>query len=145
MAHVATYLFFKDNCAAAFAFYREAFGTEYTGPIKRYGEAPPAPGQPPLPSECAQLVMHVGLPTIGNHFLMGSDTATPFCPPVTFGSNVEISLAPDTRAETERLFRALSEGGTVKMPLAEMFWGGYYASWIDRFGVLWSVNCEATH
>lgn len=59
------------------------------------------------------------------------------------GNNMYINLEPDTRAETERLFAALSVGGVVEMPLQEMFWGGYFASLVDCFGVHWMHNCAA--
>jgi PhnB protein len=59
------------------------------------------------------------------------------------GNNVFINLEPDTRAETDRLFKALSEGGKIDMPLQEMFWGGYFGSLTDRFGIRWMLNCAS--
>jgi PhnB protein len=56
-------------------------------------------------------------------------------------ATVYINLEPDTRAETDRLFNTLAEGGTVEMPLQEMFWGGYFGSLSDRFGIRWMFNC----
>jgi PhnB protein len=53
-----------------------------------------------------------------------------------------INLEPDTRAETDRLFAALAAGGTVEMALQDMFWGGYFGSLVDRFGIRWMFNCE---
>lgn len=52
-----------------------------------------------------------------------------------------ICLAQDTRSETNRLFRLLADGGKVEMPLQEMFWGAYYGSLTDKFGVQWMFNC----
>jgi PhnB protein len=48
-----------------------------------------------------------------------------------------------TRAETERLFHGLAAGGTVDMPLQDMFWGAYFGSLTDPFGVHWMFNCSA--
>jgi len=59
------------------------------------------------------------------------------------GNNVYLNLEPDTRAETEQLFARLSENGVVETPLQEMFWGGYYGSCRDQFGILWMFNCSA--
>jgi PhnB protein len=59
---------------------------------------------------------------------------------VTSGNNVYINLEPDTRPETDRLFAALAAGGAVEMPLQEMFWGGYFGSLTDRFGIRWMFN-----
>ena len=53
------------------------------------------------------------------------------------GNNVYINLEPDTRSETNRLFRLLAEGGKVETPLQEMFWDGYFGNLTDKFGVQW--------
>jgi len=57
------------------------------------------------------------------------------------GNNVFINLEPDGRAATDRLFNALSAGGKIAMPLQQMFWGGYFGSLVDRFGIHWMFNC----
>ena len=60
---------------------------------------------------------------------------------LAFGNNVHINLEPDTKAETKALFDQLSAGGVVTMPLQVMFWGAYYGSCTDKFGVHWMFNC----
>lgn len=142
MARVNTYLNFQGNTEAAFLFYRSVFGGEFTGGIRRYRDIPPMPDCPPPADAEANYVMHVELPLYGGHSLMGTDTPEAMGK-LTFGNNMSISLEPDTRAETERLFQALSEGGKIEMPLQDMFWGGYFASFTDRFGVQWMFNCMA--
>lgn len=87
------------------------------------------------------LVMHVELPIVGGLVLMGTDAPESMGFKVNFGNNVYINLEPDTREETRKLFAALSVGGKKEMELAEMFWGGYYGSCTDRFGVQWMFNC----
>lgn len=59
---------------------------------------------------------------------------------MNFGNNVPISLEPDTKEETKRLFDALSEGGTVTMELQDMFWGSYFGSCTDKFTVQWMFD-----
>jgi len=44
--------------------------------------------------------------------------------------------------ESEKLFAALAEGGTVIMPLEKTFWAERFGMLTDRFGVSWMVNCE---
>jgi PhnB protein len=73
--------------------------------------------------------------------LMGTDAPESMGFTVKAGNNMHINLEPDTRAEAERLFKGLSVGGTVDMPLQDMFWGAYYGSFTDRFGIHWMVNC----
>jgi PhnB protein len=74
---------------------------------------------------------------------MGTDAVESMGHPLVMGNNVHISLSPDSRADTERLFKALAEEGKVTMPLQDMFWGAYYGALTDRFGVHWMLNCTA--
>jgi PhnB protein len=143
MARVSTYLNFPRSTEEAFTFYKSVFGTDYAAPIARFRDIPPQPGQPPLPEADLGLVMHVALPILGGHVLMGTDAPESMGFTVTPGNNVYINLEPDTRSETDRLFRALADGGTVEMPLQEMFWGGYFGSLADRFGIRWMFNCDS--
>lgn len=141
MAKVSTYLNFSRNTEEAFRFYRSVFQTEFVTPFMRFKDGPPCPGQPPLPEADANLVMHVSLPITGGHILMGSDCPESMGHKLNTGNNVHINLEPDTRAETDRLFKALGEGGNIEMPLQDMFWGAYWGCLTDRFGVKWMFNC----
>lgn len=141
MARVSTYLNFPRQTEEAFAFYKSVFGTEFQTPIMRYGDGPGCPGMGTLPEADKNLIMHVALPILGGHVLMGSDVPESTGLRVNMGNNVYINLEPDTRTETDRLFAALSEGGQVEMAPQEMFWGDYFASFTDRFGVRWMLNC----
>ena len=143
MARVSTYLNFPRSTEQAFEFYRSVFGGEFAGGIHRFADIPPTPGQPPLPEADRQLVMHVELAILGGHVLMGTDAPESMGFKVTPGNNMFINLEPDTRGETERLFAALAQGGSVGMPLQDMFWGAYFGSLTDRFGVQWMLNCAA--
>lgn len=142
MARVSTYLNFERETETAFNFYKSVFGGEFEGPgIMRMGDVPPQEGMPPLPEADRNLVMHVELKILGGHVLMGTDVPESHGIKLVKGNNVHINLQPDTRKETERLFKALSEGGHVTMELQDMFWGDYYGSCTDKFGVNWMFNC----
>lgn len=143
MARVSTYLNFTRETEAAFTFYKEVFGTEFVAPIARMGEVPLQEGQPPISEEDKNLVLNAQLPILGGHTLMGTDAPESMGFTLNQGNNVYICLDPDTRAEADRLFGALSEGGTVEMALAEQFWGDYFGSLVDKFGVRWMINCTA--
>ena len=143
MASVSTYLNFPGNTEEAFLFYRSVFGTEFLAPgIRRMEDGPQPPGQP-LSGQARRQVLHVALPLIGGHELMGTDCVPDMGPPFVVGTNVSILLRPDSRAETGRLFAGLSEGGRVEMPLQEMFWGDYFGTLVDCFGVQWMFNCDS--
>ena len=143
MASVSTYLNFKRNTEEAFNYYRKVFGTEFVGDVSRFGDMPPTPGQPPVPEADKKLIMHITLPILGGHHIMGTDAPESMGFKLNQGNNVYINLEPDTRAETDRLFNALADGGTVEMALAEQFWGDYFGSLKDKFGTQWMFNCAA--
>ena len=143
MARVSTYLNFPRSTEAAFLFYQSIFGGEFEGGIHRFKDIPPQPGQPPMADADKALVMHVVLLMLGGHRLMGTDAPDSMGFSVKHGNNVYINLEPDTRGETDRLFKALAEGGKVEMALTEMFWGDYFGSLTDKFGVQWMFNCES--
>ncbi len=75
---------------------------------------------------------------------MGTDAPESMGFQLTQGNNVSICLQPDTRAEADALFAALSAGGAVQMPLQEMFWGDYFGSLVDQYGVQWMINCSSS-
>lgn len=143
MASVSTYLNFNGQTEEAFTFYKTVFGTDFVGNgIMRMGDVP-ASEDMPGPSEADKnLVMHVSLPILAGHLLMGSDVPAEYGQ-TTMGTNVYISLHPDTREEADRLFAALSEGGEVESAMADQFWGDYWGATKDRFGVQWMVNVSA--
>jgi PhnB protein len=143
MASVSTYLNFERDTEAAFNFYKSVFGGEFTAPgIMRMKDVPPQDGMPPLSESDKNLVMHVELRILGTHKLMGTDAPESMGFKLNKGNNVHINLEPDTREETERLFKALSQGGIVTMELQDMFWGAYYGSCTDKFGINWMFNCS---
>jgi PhnB protein len=141
MASVSTYLNFVRNTEAAFNFYKSVFGTDFIGDVMRFKDIPPSENMPPLTEADKNLVMHVTLPILGGHKLMGTDAPESLGFNVNFGNNVYINLEVDTRRETKLLFDALSKGGKVEQELQDMFWGDYYGSCIDKFGVQWMFNC----
>lgn len=141
MASVSTYLNFARSTEEAFNFYKSVFGGEFVGGISRFRDIPPSDEMPPLPEEDQNLVMHVVLPIVGGHRLMGTDAPESMGFKVNAGNNVYINLEPDTRDETKRLFDALSSGGTIEQELQDMFWGDYYGSCKDKYGVQWMFNC----
>jgi len=140
MARVSTYLNFGRSTEEAFNFYKSVFKSDFAAPVMRYKDVPAQPGQPPLAEEDGNLIMHIELPILGGHLLMGTDAPESMGFSLTAGNTVTMNLEPDTRAETERLFKALAEGGQVDTPLQEMFWGGLFGILVDRFGMRWMFN-----
>ncbi|MGQ0738431.1 MAG: VOC family protein [Bacteroidota bacterium] len=143
MARVTTYLNFPNQTEEVFNFYKSVFGTEFTEPgFRRFGDMPPQEGMPPLSDAAKNLVLHVELPITGGYLLMGSDAPEEMGFKINIGNNVYINLEPDTKEETDRLFNALSAGGEVEMPMADMFWGAYFGSCKDKYGIKWMFNFQ---
>ncbi len=136
MPKLNPYLNFDGQAEEAFNFYKSVFGGEFLGEIHRIGNAPGTEG---LPENERNRVMHIALP-IGNDLLMASDIIPSAGHRLIEGNNNHISIFPDSREEADRLFAGLSEGGEVEMPLEDQFWGDYYGSFTDKFGVKWMVN-----
>ncbi len=84
-------------------------------------------------------VMHVSLP-IGSSVLMGSDSCSAFGPPPVAGNNFSISFSAESRDEADDRFTKLSQGGHVTIPMQDMFWGAYFGSLTDQFGINWQVS-----
>jgi PhnB protein len=142
MANVSTYLNFKNNTEEAFNFYKSVFGGEFIGGISRFKDVPPAEGMPALAPEDGNLVMNIQFPITAGHLLMGSDAPESMGFKINQGNNVYICVEFDSRAETKKIYETLSSGGKIEMELQDMFWGAYYGSFTDKFGVKWMVNCN---
>lgn len=141
MARVCIYLNFQRETEEVFNFYKSIFGGEFCGGgIMRFKDIPASDKNPPLPAEELNLVMHMELPILGGHVLMGSDTPASMGFTINYGNNFYIMLEPDSRDDTHKLFAALSKDGKVGMALQDTFWGAYYGSCTDKYGIQWMFN-----
>jgi PhnB protein len=127
------YLLFKGNCEEAFKFYEKCLGGKIEAMIPHAG----TPAEQHVSPEWRNKIMHARL-VVGNAVLMGSDAPLDkFEEPKGFS----VSLNTNDPAEAERLFHALEQGGTVKMPIQQTFWSPRFGMLVDRFGIPWMVNC----
>lgn len=134
-----TYLTFEDNCQDAFNLYKEIFGGEFST-VMKFSDIPPGEDFKYDEDEKDKL-LHISMPIGKDSYLMGSDTPKSVNSKLQQGNNCALSLDTHCRSETERIFKALSEGGSITMPLEDTFWGAYYGKCIDRFGIHWQLNC----
>ena len=140
MASINPYLNFSGTCEEAFHFYHGVFGGDPPA-FSRFSEMPvEGDGEHQMSEAEANLIMHASL-AISDSVLMGSDRPTAMGP-TTSGNNVHVSVMTTGKEETTRIFNGLAEGGTVTMPLDEMFWGAMFGMLIDKYGVQWMVNGE---
>ena len=131
---VQPYIFFDGRCEEALDFYRGALGAEITM-LMRYQDAPdpPPPGMVAPGSE--NKVMHASF-RIGETTVMASDGR---CQGQPEFRGFSLSLTAADKAEADRTFAALAEGGQVQMPLGKTFFSPRFGMVADRFGVSWMV------
>lgn len=134
---INTYLTFAGECRTAFEYYRSVFGGDFAT-MQTFADGPADTG---APEEAKDLIMHVSLP-IGSGVLMGSDTHEQLSPLPAKGSNFSLSVSADSREQADELFAKLSDGGRVTMAMQEMFWGSYFGSCTDRFGINWMIGFD---
>jgi len=136
MMKVNPYLNFDGNTEEAFNFYKNVFGGEFTQ-LVRFKDMPMEGVA--IPKEAENQIMHAGLP-IGDQVLMASDAPESMGFKVNFGNSIYISLHPDSKAEADRLYNALSAGGEIEMEIGDQAWGDYFGSFKDKFGIAWMIN-----
>ncbi|MBI1221811.1 MAG: hypothetical protein GC180_04325 [Bacteroidetes bacterium] len=142
-SRVCTYLNFPGNTEEAFYFYQSVFKNAFApGGISRFGDIPPSADQTPIADELKKMVLHIELPITANHILMGTDAPKEMGFDLKRGNNMHINIEPESRDEAQRIFNALAEGGEISMPLQDMFWGAYYGSLTDQFGINWMINYQ---
>ena len=127
------------NTEEAFNFYKKVFKTEFSSPVFRMGDMQSAPGMPELSENDKKKIMNVALPILGGTVIMGTDMLESMGHSLRIGNNTTINLEPDTREEADRIYNALSEGGTDCVAPHEEFWG-YWGVCLDRFGIRWMFN-----
>lgn len=139
MAKLNPYIYFNGNCEEAFNFYKSVFQMEllYLG---RYKDVPQTDRG--VFQETDEKIMHVSLPISKETVLMGADNKQAYTELLTY-SNFSLIVHADTKEEADKLFNGLAEGGQIKMPMNQTFWGSYYGICIDKFGIMWKITIES--
>ncbi|WP_215223950.1 VOC family protein [Echinicola shivajiensis] len=133
---VNPYLNFDGTAEEAFKFYKSVFGGEFITHI-RMNEAPDSEK---LSKDEQSRTMHISLPIGPDTILMASDILPSMGHSLKQGNNSYISLHPKSKEEADRLFNGLSKDGTIEMPMEDQFWGDYFGSFVDKFGIHWMIN-----
>ncbi len=130
------YLAFNGDCRQAFEFYAKVLGGKIVM-MMTYGDMPAGSGPPPSPAT-KNRIMHARM-MLGDLPLMGGDAPPDHTHKV---QGYSVSIGVGEPKEADRIFKALSEGGTIMMPIAETFWAHRFGMLTDRYGTPWMVNCE---
>jgi len=128
------YLSFNGNCQAAFALYEKCLG----GKIEMSMTYAGSPMASQVPAEWGDKILHTTM-SLGDQRLQGADT---FPGRYEKPQGFSVALALNDAARASRIFKELSDGGTVQLPLQETFWAAAFGMLTDRFGTPWIINCE---
>jgi PhnB protein len=139
MRSINPYLNFKDKTEDAFNFYKSVLGGEFSM-FQRFSDMPPGSGE--VAESEKNMVLHISLLLENGIVIMGSDAPEAHGLKVVPGNNVHMMINAESEAEAEKIYKGLSNGGKVTMPLQKMFWGALYASFADKYGVNWMINFD---
>lgn len=129
------YIFFYGRCEEALEFYKSAIGGTFE--LSRFEGSPMAEQ---VPANLRNKIMHASFKGDGFSFMASDGDLSKTIDPE--GGNVSLSLGVNDAAQAQRVFNALADGGKVKMPFADAFWGGKFGVLDDRFGNEWMVTSE---
>jgi len=138
MAKVNLYINLNGTTEEAFKFYRSVFGGEFIG-LQHFKDTPAVEN---LSAEDGDKLMHVSLPLGENLLLHGTDMLESRGQTLVNGNNFNLMIEANSKAEAEQFFSKLSAGGKDISPLREEFWGAYFGSFTDKFGIQWMVNYQ---
>lgn len=138
MTSINPYINFNGNAEEAFNFYKSVFGGEFASIIRFKDLKNP---EFPIPESDADKIMRIVLP-IGDSTLIANDVPEAMGPVSENENRSKISVSAESREEAEKLFKGLSVGGTVEMPMDESPWGTYFAMFRDKYGIEWTVEFD---
>jgi PhnB protein len=138
MATVNPYLNFNGNTEEAFNFYKSVFGGEFIT-VQRFKDTPEADK---IPEADRDKIMHIALPIGKGTILMATDALESMGHPLTVGNNFYMSVNANSEKEADKIFKALSAGGRITIPIEKAFWGAYFGMFTDKFGIQWMINYD---
>lgn len=125
---------FNGNCREAVEFYAKVFKSEVKN-LMTFAQAPSDPNYPVKDSE-KDLIMYAEV-RIGDKNIMFMDMSSDY--PIAIGNNISPTINTNDKAEINRLFEALKEGGKVHMEPQKTFFSEWYAMVEDKFGTIWQL------
>lgn len=129
------YLNFPGNCAEALGFYEQHLGAKVIAKHS-FDQMPGTPAIPP--GLKGSDILHARF-QLGDAEVMASDGPAERVQPMR---SAYVSLRTESTPEAERIYKVLSEGGEVFMPIGETFFAHRFAQLRDRFGINWMIIHE---
>jgi PhnB protein len=138
MAILNPYLNFDGNAEEAFCFYRSVFGGEFTC-VQRFKDIPE---EIDLPVTDQDKIIHISLPIGNGDVIMATDMLASLGRSLRMGNNFYITINGESEEETRYIYKELSAGGKIEMPLQKAFWGALFGMFEDKFGIQWMVTYD---
>ncbi|MGZ3850516.1 MAG: VOC family protein [Flavisolibacter sp.] len=139
MALINPYIHFNGNAEEAFTFYKSVFGGAFAKTMRYKDLSSP---EHPIDEKDANRIMHISLPVGKANVLMGSDVLTIMGQVTENDNRNTISISAESREEADKLFKGLSDGGKIEMPIADGPLGSYFGMFADKYGVQWMVHFD---
>ena len=128
---VQPYLMFDGKAEEALEFYQKAIGAKVEM-MMRFKDNPEPKYNPPGSDN---KIMHACM-KIGDTQVMASDGQ---CGGKAKFEGFSLSYNCKDAAEAEKIFKALSDGGQVRLPLTKTFFSPAFGMLADKFGLGWMI------
>ena len=124
------------NALEAIELYQQIFNAELVERMPVGKEQAPSLGVPEE-ADLDKMTMHSTL-KIGEASFFMSDN---FTGEVLEKQNMAILITPDSLEQAEFFFKNAEEAGCqISMKFEKQFWGDYFGSFVDPFGISWQIN-----
>ena len=137
MASINPHINFNGNAEEAFNFYRSVFGGEFTKIIRFKELASP---EFKISEKEENKIMHIALPIGKNSMLMANDVPEIMGKTNENENRSKIVITAESKEEADKLFKGLSVGGQIEMPITDSPWGSYFGMFRDKYGIEWMVD-----
>ena len=138
MALINPHINFNGNAEEAFNFYKSVFGGEFSK-IIRFKDLPGT--EFPVSENEANKIMHIALP-IGKNFLMANDVPERMGRTNERENRSKIVISAESKEEADKLYKGLSAGGEIEMPVSDSPWGTYFGMFRDKYGIEWMIDFD---
>ncbi len=128
---------FNGNAEEAFAFYKSVFGGDFTKVIRFKDLANP---EYPVAEKDQNKIMLIALPVGKNNMLMANDVPEILGQVNENENRSKISISTESKEEADRLFKGLSAGGKIEVPMNDGPWGSYFGMFRDKYGIEWIIE-----
>ncbi|MES2006048.1 MAG: VOC family protein [Bacteroidota bacterium] len=138
MLHLDPYLNFPGTTEEVMIFYQSVLGGQFAI-FQRYKDTP---GGEKMNESDQEKMLHISLKLENGITIMATDFLESMGQQLEPGNNFHLCIQAESEKEVDKLFAALSAGGSVEMPVNKTFWGAYFGMCRDKYGIQWMINFD---